>query len=325
MFECHQDARGGLRLNHYASLSLCCYALLKPESIAPSNCSFNCGSKHMPATTIDMGEIKRPAEMQNGASIQSSIQASNQTGEPNTSSDSDASGVGTRTGGKVTHRGIAIPPGYFTRAGLREETGYTDAQLRTLEARGILKATVRNDLGWALYTMEDIDTLRSINPALARPPTQGRRSGPAWNGRTLAPPKPTHTEYTNEDAVQVFERLERGLTLAQIVLETRIHPVTVKAVYDKYVELAGIIMLSRMDLEKINKLKNLPGTFPVRSGEDIVAILQYVAKDRLCAKCRQTDAAEQCEACIEGKVIRKIEKQMAQRALRSTGAGPNEG
>lgn len=196
-------------------------------------------------------------------------------------------------------RADAAPAGFVTRRVLCEKVGLTEQQFRALVSIDVLTSDGTNGSGYALYkdsTVERLITMKgdgSLFRHLSGTPTKGGATSVITTSPTL--------HYSAEDGVRVFELLSAGKTLAAIILETRIHPMLVKAIRIDYDDITGSIHLSKDMVDQLNdfgRAGRLPGSFPVRSGDDVLKVIEFCAVDRTCSICEQNAALTACEDCL---------------------------
>ena len=205
------------------------------------------------------------------------------------------------------------PPGFVVRRVLCEKVGLSDTQFRALAKTGVIVSDGANSNGYALYTNETVRrlmamkgdgtlfrSLASMTPdAIDNVPAAGNVT-PTASVKTAPLVTPT-MHYSAEDGVRVFELLDEGKTLKDIILATRIHPLIVKAVLVDYDDLTGTIHLPKSIVDQLNdfgQTGKLPGAFPVRNAADVFAIVELCTVDRTCSTCQKNAALTSCEDCL---------------------------
>jgi hypothetical protein len=118
-------------------------------------------------------------------------------------------------------------PIWLTRDQVAARLGKSRSVVQKLQASGYLHPVVRN--GVSLFALHEVDIL-------ARP---GRRPAPWLAGpvrtRTKLAHAPTGTCRTEgQEAGHVFRLLEQGLSLQQIVIQARVPPHRVRALYREW-------------------------------------------------------------------------------------------
>lgn len=106
--------------------------------------------------------------------------------------------------------------------------------------------------------------------------------------------------YTPEDSVRIFEHLKAGMPLHEIVIATRLDPLVVKHVTQKYDEMSGAVTVPRSIVEQMNRCTRLPGRFPLRNATDILELLKSCELDRECPVCQNAPSADRCVGCLKG-------------------------
>lgn len=163
------------------------------------------------------------------------------------------------------------PPGYLTRGMLKDATGLTEAELKSLEGRGKLKSSRRNSHGWALYSEEILEQLLKI---------------PIKRDIKLTSLTNSKAAYTNEEAQSVYKLLEENKSLNKIVTELNIHPIVLSAIVKDYESLSTGLVVTKEALERIYQLP-INAVFPIKNSEDLYNILENLSKEKKCGKCNQ--------------------------------------
>ena len=201
---------------------------------------------------------------------------------------------------EIQHRKEAAPEGYVSRRTLCEKVGLTDTQFRALAKTNIISSDGANGHGYALYkhaTVQRLLTMKADGSLFRQLPSTATANGTSLNASL---PIPT-LHYSAEDGVRVFELLDEGKTLKDIILLTRIHPMLVKAIRVDYDDITGSIHMSQVAVERMNALGNdgkLPGAFPLRDANDVFAVVELCAVDRTCSTCEANAALTSCEECL---------------------------
>ena len=200
-------------------------------------------------------------------------------------------------------RAEAAPEGFVTRRTLCEKVGLTDTQFRALAKTNVITSDGANPSGYALYTITTVERLVKMkgDGSLFRHFASGSTMAAATAASIPSPSPSLSLHYSAEDGVRVFELLDEGKTLKDIVLATRVHPMLVKAIRVDYDDLVGSIHLPRDVVDRLNALGNegkLPGAFPLRDGNDVIAIVELCGVDRTCSTCEANAALTSCEDCL---------------------------
>lgn len=101
-------------------------------------------------------------------------------------------------------------------------------------------------------------------------------------------------KYDSDDSYRVCHLIAQGKSVSEVLLETKLHPHAVKAILSDYSEISGSLFLNNKQVERINALP-LDGNFPVKSGEDVVLLLEGAAKED-CERCGRR-AKRYCKTC----------------------------
>jgi hypothetical protein len=202
---------------------------------------------------------------------------------------------------RARKRAEAVRGGFVTSRGLRDRLGITDAQFRSLTYRSVIAADDHNSAGYAIYSPKTVERLMSLqaNGSLF-PPVSASTTG---DGHALP--------YSAADGVRVFELLEQGRTIKEIILETRIHPLVVKRIGGDYDDISGTISLPKTVVDKINALDQLPGSFPLRDADGVLEVIELCAQGRACRKCKAPETVDLCQDCLI------IEQRRARQRMRT--------
>lgn len=181
------------------------------------------------------------------------------------------------------------PAGFLTRPMLLQRTGLKNSELRSLEGRGMVKAAKRNNRGWFLWP-------ESIVPAIAK------------KQKAYASPDYAHEVVTYESnaAVYVFELLDEGVPLTEIVKRSKLHPAVVRAIMRDYDGLAETISIPKLILDKINFLP-LDCPLPIKTAEDVLRAFEMLAAATVCARCK-TKPKKLCTSCVRETVDAKLQR-----------------
>jgi hypothetical protein len=142
----------------------------------------------------------------------------------------------------------------------------------------------------AFYTQEQVERER-------------RRQREDKKGR---PAKSVPVYATSHECRVVFEALARGMTVRDIVREYGIHYEAVMLLADKYSIADGGIFLRPEEVDAINKLP-LDGCFPVKTGADIVALLEEASREK-CEECVKRPR-RYCRTCVT-RVANKLARDL---------------
>jgi hypothetical protein len=109
------------------------------------------------------------------------------------------------------------------------------------------------------------------------------------------------------------------MSLPKIVLLVGLHPTVFDSIYREYKKLSGSVLVSEEIMAEINKL-SLDGDFPVKTGEELLAVMKLAAGDPKCALCKQRPPQNICNKCAQAN----FQRRMQQRAALQNGAATTE-
>ena len=155
-----------------------------------------------------------------------------------------------------------MSPGYISRAELAIKLGISVHEIRRREAQGRIQPAKR--VGKTpLYTEEQAAIMKA--------------------DREFA--RNSSIVYLASDAKRVFDLLDQDKGLVAIVQETGLHPLVVQSIAIAYAEMGGAIIVSRSNMDKINKL-TLDGNFPITNDEDLLDVL-VSCSETYCTNCKK--------------------------------------
>jgi len=189
-------------------------------------------------------------------------------------------------------------PKWITSGVLKDLANIDGKTFRRLTQLGIIKRARKDPRGWWLYPEESVLVVQAYlvqsggeSPAS---PDGPRPTGPKRVDRK-------YTDYDDDEAVRVFRRLEEGMALKRIVIEEKLHPITVETVAQAYARIASVVILDEKFLARIN---DLPLPSPVRDATEVYNALRLSLRVRLCARCRKDERSDECLGCIVGEIER---------------------
>jgi hypothetical protein len=100
----------------------------------------------------------------------------------------------------------------------------------------------------------------------------------------LGPPDPA--AYDGPTAAAIFALFDEGLTAIEVVKRTQHDPRLVGALRERYASLQGGFFITAYDLNEIEGLTWLDGSFPIQSASELIANLKSSAPDR-CDICKK--------------------------------------
>lgn len=178
-----------------------------------------------------------------------------------------------------------IPDGFMTREELCQKVGLSVFEIRRKERAGLLVPAKRIKPNQPLYTEEQVRHVRMLMKRNGKYVGEGPMS------------------YEAEDGVRVFEMLGAGKKVAEIITETRIHPLVVGSIADDYIRMNGLMVISQPLMEQINSIEGLDGAFPIQTPEELVSLLVSCGENtcdrchhrrkEICRKCARREAKEQ--------------------------------
>jgi hypothetical protein len=169
---------------------------------------------------------------------------------------------------------------------LMDRTGLTNAELKSLEARGRLKYTKKNGAGWALYAESIVSELMSSAP---------RASGSGINMQSA-------TLFDGIQAAKVFECLQDGKNIIAIVIEMKIHPEVVKAIVREYERNQGSVYLTHAALERL--ATTCGANFALDSEEAVCEVVEGAISAHRCVRCHKHEG-QICVGCARRKPQRE--------------------
>lgn len=189
-----------------------------------------------------------------------------------------------------------MPEGYATRAMVQDLTGLSDREMRSLEQRGLIKGDRRNNDGWMLYKISDINDFIRRKENMRR----GVRGG-------YIPDEVEMRPYMPEEGVSVFKLLKAGRPLEDIVLATGIHPAAIRMIVRDYQMMTGVIVLPKHFVDQINQLP-IDATLPVTNAEEVYALIVDATKEKPCGGCRKRSKGL-CNICAKQRFMEQLERQ----------------
>lgn len=185
----------------------------------------------------------------------------------------------------------AIPTDLLTASQFEVAAQLTIHEFKSLCKSGHIKPKGVNPQKHRLYPRDLVHKI-----ALMKDAVTGRIPIKRWGYKPEA--------YGDADAHRVISRLAEGATLEEIHLETKIHPQKLLLIAKDRAELARSLVLTRKAIDEIETLPIAGAIFPLRSGDDVVAILRLALKEHLCASCKRARRSTQCAACLKSTLAR---------------------
>lgn len=209
-------------------------------------------------------------------------------------------------------RAELAPAGFVTQRSLREKVGLSATQFRSLLAREVITSDRMNSQGYVVYSMETVERLLTM-----------KADGTLFRDLTSDPSSVADagnftTRYSADEGVRVFELLDQGRSLKDVILATKIHPLLVKFIRADYDDITGSIHLPKPVVDKINALKGLPGSFPLRNAYGVLESFKLYAENRVCSGEGSTEGCTQlalnlCQDCLTRK--HRLARQRAREAI----------
>lgn len=130
--------------------------------------------------------------------------------------------------------------------------------------------------------------------------------------RTTAAQGPAPVEFSGDDASIVFKALREGKALDDIVIDSSVHPLIVRAASEAFAQLRGGLFLSAEHMREIEKMP-IDGEWPVQGAKQFVDMLRGVLEETSCEKCKRK-ARKVCLVCArnlarKGKVATAAEEE----------------
>jgi len=186
---------------------------------------------------------------------------------------------------------------------VRDITGIDKKTFNQLIARKIINTCGRDKRNWTLYPYESIEAIQRYLGT--------RHIGRAKNSGEGQPTLPPVVEYSVEEGMMVFERLQRGVLPTAIFLETRIHPTVIQRIAQDFINMSGGIVIPQSILDKMNILQ-LEGPFPISCPDDLLEVLERAARERRCRTCKKNTCSSMCTPCVTKATLADLEKKMDQ-------------
>lgn len=174
----------------------------------------------------------------------------------------------------------------ITASELCDRTGLTKTEFRKLVNRGLIRSCARNQANWTLYHEDDVARIHKL--------TQNRVGVVSRREGLFA----DQCEYTAHESHQVFALLSQGVSLTDIHLRVRLHPVIILAVQRDWARMHGAMIVPLDVIEEINKLP-LEGTFPITTPKELYDILLLASQEKKCGQCKVRPIAHTCLACTK--------------------------
>lgn len=222
----------------------------------------------------------------------------------------------TRTDGTALYeelpsgRLLKIPAGYLTQRMISARLGLPDQEIRRYVQRGVLKSTMLNSQGWALYKEEDVEGLARFKKKEDDKKAGFRVRVPRMGPATAE----TKMVYSVDEGLSVFALLDAGTPIHQIFQKTRIHPSVIHTIAKDYELFTKSILIPREMIDKMNEL-SLEGNFPISSADDVLGVMRLAAEGRQCPDCQKRAHAQRCERCIRRTLIKSMERDAKLRKL----------
>lgn len=184
----------------------------------------------------------------------------------------------------------------MTRAGLAKALGVTVQEVqRRLRIGSLVPHSHRGTE--PMFTYGQLEEQRMLS---RKRTTVGAAQGPA------------PVEFSGDDASIVFKALREGKALDDIVIESSVHPLIVKAASEAFAQLRGGLFLS---VEHMRELEKMPidGEWPVQSAKHLVDMLRGALEETSCEKCKKK-ARKVCLVCAKnlarkGKTVAEDEDE----------------
>lgn len=202
----------------------------------------------------------------------------------------------------------------MTRAMIKEQTGCTETELKSFEARGLVKATRRSGRGWYLYPEKIVDSVNELLGNNDQSKKMRRLSRLAELDANRPAPKMAaaiyHAKisYSSDEAITVITMVKAGRKMDEIFLETKMHPSIVRVIVKDYEMMSGSFLVSKEVLDQINSLE-LDGVFPITNEQGLLNVLALAATDHKCAECKKRPRGNMCMPCSKERVVQSMRKK----------------
>lgn len=217
-------------------------------------------------------------------------------------------------------RAQTAPPGYYTKAMIKEKVGLSEPAMRSILWHKIITSDTQSSGGYTLYSEKSVEKLINMKAdgSLFRE-LRKLKAGALLdeNSSTVV------ANYSDVQGVEVFELLGEGRSLEEIIVETRIHPLVVKRIREDYDDITGSIHIPRRVVDQLNAFeeKGLPGTFPVKDANAVLDFFQGYALVRACPTCSDRLASIYCTQCT---IAQSEAAMFTSRPAQSVEAGPGQ-
>lgn len=205
-----------------------------------------------------------------------------------------------------------IPPGYYTGEQVRQAVGLSPREMKHLVTSRLVLSERQSTNGYALYSDQQVKRLQAR-----------KEDGSLFlvdfdSTRGLASPlcDPNVGAYDKDDALRVFELIEKGLPIHHVAMQLKLHPRIVDQIRQDYDRLSGAMTIPRGFMDRINGLKRLSGRFPLRSPADLLEVLEIADGARVCTCCQKAPATSECGGCIYARAERDVKAALAAEAAR---------
>lgn len=180
--------------------------------------------------------------------------------------------------------------GFLTRAEMAKTLGIGKTTLCAWERAGKTRP-IKNAKGHFLYPPEEVARLAGGKPIEHLPKARASVSSSA--------------KADGEIAADVFDRLDRGMHVVDIVKELRVAPEAVEALVDHWARLRGIMLVTAEDRRALSSC----GVGAVVSGAELVEhVTRCVARAPAACRSCETSIAAFCQECVNACVIRAANK-----------------
>jgi hypothetical protein len=196
-----------------------------------------------------------------------------------------------------------------------EILGISRVELHRRGDDGIYPFLLDEEKGWRWYPELELRKLIGLAPRSTRSSVRSSQDGRTDEGTGVRssqddPKSPSNSRpkqhvvptvirsYTAETAKLVFCALKIGKTMIDIVTETGLHPMAVRAIAQDYADMKGDIIVTDVIRKKIEQLP-LQGEIPIKTADQLLAILEK-SLYATCSKCGK-HPARVCTVCIAGE------------------------
>ena len=202
-----------------------------------------------------------------------------------------------------------VPPGFLSRSMLLSELRISEHDLKYLEDMNVVKPSKIDERGgWRLYHRSVVDALLATPPVI--PPSARRNAHDDVMRGDAVSTSSSHVGYSDEQGAKVFELLKAGKPLEDIVIETRYHPIIVRAAANDYASFTGGMIVSKASLDAIHALPIEGVEVPIVSEGALVDLLRrYV--ELTCSSCKRRPPASRCMQCLNAEAQERLARARA--------------